>query len=168
MFFSTKCVIFSQIPCDQSMAKKRKFYLSIMIFLQAILRHSPKIHTVSSGQTVSFIHPCPTQATLWLKWTAANLTYPTALHEITLLYYLHAIRPIHGFDALCFFVVILNSFLWDPCELFTLFVRVNSSPPGATYIRQWTGTALVHVMACRLFGAKPLSEPMLGCYQLDP
>ena len=23
-------------------------------------------------------------------------------------------------------------------------------------------------MACRLFGAKPLSQPMLGYYQLDP
>ena len=28
-------------------------------------------------------------------------------------------------------------------------------------MRQWTGSALVQVMACRLFGAKPLPEPML-------
>ena len=43
----------------------------------------------------------------------------------------------------------------------------NSSLPGAAYMRQWTGSALVQIMACRLFGAKPLSEPMLKYCQLD-
>ena len=38
---------------------------------------------------------------------------------------------------------------------------VNSSPPSAAYMRQWIRTALVQIMACRLFGAKPLSKPML-------
>ena len=41
----------------------------------------------------------------------------------------------------------------------------NSSPPSATYM-QWTGSALVQIMACRLFGAKPLPEPMLAYCQL--
>ena len=36
------------------------------------------------------------------------------------------------------------------------------------YMRQWIGSPLVQIMACRLFGAKPLSEPMLGYCQLDP
>ena len=45
---------------------------------------------------------------------------------------------------------------------FTLF-HVNSSPPSAAYMRQWIGSALVQIMACRLYGAKPLSEPMLEC-----
>ena len=44
---------------------------------------------------------------------------------------------------------------------------LNSSPPGATYMRHWTGSSLVQVMACRLFGAKPLPEPMLVYCQLD-
>ena len=45
----------------------------------------------------------------------------------------------------------------------------NSSPPSAAYMRQETGSALVQVMACRLFGTKPLSEPLLTYYyQLDP
>ena len=35
-------------------------------------------------------------------------------------------------------------------------------------MRQWFGSALVQIMACRLFGAKPLSKPMLGYCQLDP
>ena len=41
------------------------------------------------------------------------------------------------------------------------------SPPSAAYSRQWTWSALVQVMACRLFGAKPLPEPMLAYCQLD-
>ena len=34
-------------------------------------------------------------------------------------------------------------------------------------MRQWTGSSLFQVMACRLFGAKPLPEPMLIYCQLD-
>ena len=32
---------------------------------------------------------------------------------------------------------------------------VISSPPSAAYMRQWSGSALVQIIACRLFGAKP-------------
>ena len=39
-------------------------------------------------------------------------------------------------------------------------------PPSAACMRQWIGSALAEIMACRLFGAKPLSKPMLAC-QLD-
>ena len=42
----------------------------------------------------------------------------------------------------------------------------NSSPPSAAYMRQWTGSALVQVVACHVFGAKPLPEPMLAYCQL--
>ena len=45
--------------------------------------------------------------------------------------------------------------------------NMNSSPPSATYMRQWIRSAWVQIMACRLFGAKPLSKPMLGYCQLD-
>ena len=44
---------------------------------------------------------------------------------------------------------------------------VNSSPPSAAYLHQRTGSALVQIMACRLFGAKPLPEPMLAYCQLN-
>ena len=44
---------------------------------------------------------------------------------------------------------------------------LNSSPPCAAYIRQWTRRALAQAMACRRFGAKPLPEPMLIYCQLD-
>ena len=46
--------------------------------------------------------------------------------------------------------------------------RVNSSPPSAANMRQWISSAFFLIMACRLFGAKPLSKPMLGYSQLDP
>ena len=46
----------------------------------------------------------------------------------------------------------------------TLF---NPSPPSAAYMRQWMMLTLVQIMACRLFGAKTLSKPLLGYCQLD-
>ena len=49
-----------------------------------------------------------------------------------------------------------------------LISRVMLSPPSATYIRQWTGSALDQIMACRLVGAKPLSEPMMEYCQFYP
>ena len=44
---------------------------------------------------------------------------------------------------------------------------INSSSPSAAYMRQLSGSALVRVMACRLFDAKPLLEPVLVYCQLD-
>ena len=35
---------------------------------------------------------------------------------------------------------------------------INTSPPNAAYMRQWIESALVQIMACRLFGTKPLSK----------
>ena len=45
--------------------------------------------------------------------------------------------------------------------------HLNSFPPSATYMRQWTVSSLVQVMACRLFCAKPLPEPVMVYCQLD-
>ena len=44
----------------------------------------------------------------------------------------------------------------------------NASLPSVAYMSQWIGSALVQIMACRLFGAKPLSKPLSGYRQLDP
>ena len=46
--------------------------------------------------------------------------------------------------------------------------HVNSSPPSTVYMRQWSGPALVQIIASRLDGAKPLSEPILTYCQLNP
>ena len=50
------------------------------------------------------------------------------------------------------------------CEPFCPYV--NSLRLGDTYMRQWTMSFSVQIMACRLFGAKPLCEPMMVCCQL--
>ena len=49
-------------------------------------------------------------------------------------------------------------------------MAINSSPPSALvpYMRQWTLSALVQIMACCLIGAEPLPEPMLTYCWLDP
>ena len=47
-------------------------------------------------------------------------------------------------------------------------IRLNSSPPSVAYMRQWIRSALVQIMSCRLFGAKPLSKPMLGYFFIGP
>ena len=46
-----------------------------------------------------------------------------------------------------------------PVSFFLLWL--NALRPSDAYIRRGTGSSLVQIMACRLFGAKPLSEPML-------
>ena len=50
--------------------------------------------------------------------------------------------------------------------------RKHQSSASLAFVReihmcQWTGSALVQVMTCRLFYAKPLSEPMLGHHQFN-
>ena len=41
---------------------------------------------------------------------------------------------------------------------------IKSSPFSAAYMRQWAGSTLVQIMACRLIGAKPLSKQMVGYF----
>ena len=45
---------------------------------------------------------------------------------------------------------------------------INSSSYNAAYMRQWTWPALVQITVCRLFGTKPLSEPILGLLSIGP
>ena len=51
----------------------------------------------------------------------------------------------------------------NPCPGGTF---LKSSQPSAAYMRQWIGSALIQIMACRLLGAKPLAKPTLGNCQL--
>ena len=46
--------------------------------------------------------------------------------------------------------------------------QLNSRPPPLnSYMRQWIGPSLVQVMACDIFGAEPLPEPMLPYWSVD-
>ena len=44
---------------------------------------------------------------------------------------------------------------------------LDSFPPSAAYMRRWTGSALVQIMACRVDAVMTLSQPMLTYCQLD-
>ena len=46
--------------------------------------------------------------------------------------------------------------------------EVNTTPANATYMRQIPGLVLVQIIACRLFSAKLLPEPILTRCQSDP
>ena len=56
---------------------------------------------------------------------------------------------------------------WTLVVHFSIRIHLNSSSPSTAYMRQRMKSALVQIMACRLFGTKPLSKPMLGYCQLD-
>ena len=47
-------------------------------------------------------------------------------------------------------------------NVYMIFKPLTQFPPSAAYMRQLIGPALAQIMACRLFGDKPLSKPMLG------
>ena len=47
-------------------------------------------------------------------------------------------------------------------------IIINTLRPSDAYLHQETGSSLVQTMACRLDGAKSLSEPMLDYCWLDP
>ena len=62
-----------------------------------------------------------------------------------------------------YFHVMTSSWLIynTPFTLSFLWVYIYILWTGHTYIRQWTRSSLIQVMAWHLFGAKPLPEPML-------
>ena len=45
---------------------------------------------------------------------------------------------------------------------------LNSSTPSASCVRQWIGSALGQIMACRLFGAKPFFWTNPGLLSIGP
>ena len=70
-------------------------------------------------------------------------------------------------DTLSFYSTPCNPFegvvLLDETNRNTVFKWVSFThlPPSAAYMRQWIWSALIQIMACRLFSAIPLSKPML-------
>ena len=70
-----------------------------------------------------------------------------------------------NFDQNPFIFIQENAFGNIICETAAILSRpqcVNSSPSRDAYMRQWVGSALGQIMACRLFGDKSLSKLMLG------
>ena len=72
---------------------------------------------------------------------------------------------LHYVDLFCHFSAMqMVPMYWSTHAL----TWVNSSPPISAHIRHWIGSALVQITACRLFGVKPLSKPMLGSLLIEP
>ena len=98
------------------------------------------------------------------------LTPNTSNSNCIFIYKQHRLR----FSHMEFKFVRCNMVLTEPMDCNGLINRVllrqavNSSPPSAACMRQLIGSALVQIMACRPFGAKPLSKPMLSYCQLEP
>ena len=81
----------------------------------------------------------------YLVWDANNL--PTPKHQ-------RCSRGNSGKDKI--FHSTLYLFTGRMIILIQARIQVSPSPLGDAYMCQWTGAASVQVMACRLFGAKPL------------
>ena len=58
--------------------------------------------------------------------------------------------------------------MWWLCFIITWQLLFNSLRANDAYMHQQPRTSLVQIKASRLFGAKPLSEPMLEYCQWDP
>ena len=56
------------------------------------------------------------------------------------------------------------TFHYDTFNYCTISTHLPLVPHIYIYMHQLIGSVLVQIMACHLFGAKPLSEPMLGYY----
>ena len=88
------------------------------------------------------------------------------MEKNTLLFYVQTF--IHSLANVC--VSHIRSHMCCKCHYYDICVCVliNLYPPSAAYMRQWIGSALFQIMACRLFGEKPLPKPMLGYCELYP
>ena len=73
-----------------------------------------------------------------------------------------------------FSTVILHKHSLDTFYINANFAHSLSSAKSLSYwklitrVRQWTRSSIIQVMACRLFGTKPLPGPVMKYRQLDP
>ena len=103
--------------------------------------------------------PVLTCTKLWPDWI---ITMKTQHKE----YYIHNYEFINrSWNGTLF--TWLPRLLWHSTELFSVD-GFNSLRPSDAYMRQLTRPSLVQIMACRLVGTKPISEPTLVYCQLDP
>ena len=129
--------------------------------------HSNGIPISYVGLTISFI---------WHKVSCCFIR--RTLHRIRMtIWHSHStcishtddlITPPYGITTVGIFYGRLNkSSVWHNNSIPMPCGGVNSAPTSAAYMRQWIGSTLIQIIACCLFGTKPLSKPMLGYCQLD-
>ena len=107
--------------------------------------------TGSSLVQVKACHLFGKKSITWIN--TESLTYYSNFNEIGIKAYEYLFMKIHlKVLSAIFFIIFTRSQCVD---------IIISSPPSAAYMHQWIGSALVQIMACPLFGTKPLSKPML-------
>ena len=104
-----------------------------------------KLCHIKSNQIISWFNSCFKLMQKNLHWYACCLWFPQ-------------IKYLNKLQTVC-----LQIF----SEFIVLLFWINSFSPSAVNVCQWYGSALVQVIAYRLFGAKPLPESMLLYFQLD-
>ena len=88
---------------------------------------------------------------------AGDLSRYRAHYDVTLMYFprCSAIRYINTIKTVIV-LTICQSSSYTLCSITVIsdyLLRVNTSTPSAANMRRWTGSALIQVMACRLYGA---------------
>ena len=125
------------------------------------------VHTLKKGTS---------SATVQGHWCLLmnSYCYINVLHSPILTENSHPILAHSMIDRCCIKVPRIP-FIFDQASLFEIFYFANDlnycfdlnlSPPSATYLHQWIRSALVQTIACRLFGTKPISKPILGYCKL--
>ena len=88
---------------------------------------------------------------------AGDLSRYRAHYDVTVMYFTRcsAIRYINTMKTVIALTVCQSS-SYTLCSISVIsdyLLRVNTSTPSAADMRRWTGSALIQVMACRLYGA---------------
>ena len=99
--------------------------------------------------------------------TYTHISWHITLEMLTLV----SILDEKNIETLNFISDCLNqNIVWSPKSVTqgTLIKFINSLRPRDAYMRHQSRPSLVQIMACRLCGTKPLSEPMLDYCKLDP
>ena len=110
---------------------------------------------------------------MWIKSTSFNVWVRYCVRNWHLWNSTQNILPIHWKIWFLFNTEILRALRFKSSYAF-----LKRPPDPYAYMRStwhylllvphhWIGSALIQIMACRLFGAKPLSKPKLGYCQLN-
>ena len=108
----------------------------------------------------------------WYIYIKKNRTLSTN-HNYTSLYYTgsdrdHVAEQIPGIRVFDCSICKPDWQYWRVSCVIYLESSFKSSPSSAAFMRRGSGSALVEVMVCCLFGTKPLPEPVVTCCLLDP
>ena len=129
---------------------------------------SPQVHDCWNMDSARNIHLAwrprkPSPRLQWLKsWHSTSISQAPA----------HVLARTADLVLCHLFRSLQLTWRWNLCapdlQMHCRDLTLTQLPLVLHICSQWIGSALVQIMACRLFGAKPLSKPMQGYCQLEP